>query len=95
MIRRTTTTMVRADSAKIPTNKIETHRQKAKQTIKDANERRIAFEKSTLEKLTALQTDLKEIATDDIAFMKSMLNKSDVRYQKKKTLRHCFATGLV
>lgn len=55
-------------------NAIDTHRQRAREAIKSANERRIAFEKSSLENLANFQANIKQIVKDDIDLVKLIFN---------------------
>ena len=55
-------------------NPLDDHRQRAREAIRNANERRIAFEKENLEKIAAWQSNIKQIVKDDLDLLKQLFN---------------------
>lgn len=51
-------------------NKFEASRAKAREAIKNANVKRIEFEKQSIQKLQEVQVNLKQIVKDDIQLIK-------------------------
>ena len=62
-----------------PVNKIDAHRQKVKALIKNASEKRIEFEKTSLDKIAVWQSNMKQIIKEDIQLIKIVLTgKNDI-----------------
>ena len=62
-----------------PVNKFDAHRQKVKALIKNASEKRIEFEKNSLEKIANWQSNMKQIIKEDIQLIKIVLTgKNDI-----------------
>ena len=58
------------------TNPVDNHRQKAREALKNANERRVELEKDALVNIAALQANIKQIVQEDIQLVKQLFNKN-------------------
>jgi hypothetical protein len=58
------------------TNPVDNHRQKAREALKNANERRVELEKDALASIAALQANIKQIVQEDIQLVKQLFNKN-------------------
>lgn len=62
-----------------PLSKFDAHRLKARTLIKNASEKRIEFEKNSLDKIAAWQANMKLVIKEDIQLIKIVLSgKTDI-----------------